>query len=93
MELIAGVHSAHEVFVAILDPADRTTELLREQRNEQVFGSVVLDPETAADVGRDAADESLGQSHELRDVPPQGVHGLTRRPDASVRRSGYPAQR
>ena len=58
------------------------------QRNEQIFGAVVLDPKAATDIGRDNSDESLGQSRQLRDVAPQAVDGLTRRPNAQLPGAG-----
>ena len=86
--LIAGMHRAHHVLVAILNPGNGATELVREQRDEQVFGRVVLGPEAAADVRRHAADKSLRHFEELRDLPPQYVDGLGGRPDFELAGAG-----
>ena len=65
--VLARMRRCNQMLAAILDPAQRLSELQRQRGDRDLLRiEVVLDPETAADIGRDHPQLRFGQSDRLR---------------------------
>src|SRR5262249_40172175 len=75
--MVAGMGAGQEMFVALLDPPHRVTELQR-QRSEHDFLGVQprLGPEAAADIGSDDPDAALFDAKNFAQRDPHRVRSL-----------------
>src|ERR1051326_3549336 len=79
--LVTLMRRAHEVLAAILDPAHRTTQAMREKGDQQILGvDMPLAAKSAADIEREAAHPRLGQTEQRGRFAPHPMHDLRRRP-------------
>ena len=82
MQLVARVGGADEMFLPLLDPANRAADQARHDRDHQVLGiDMSLHAEAAADVERKAAHPRLRQLQDRRCLATNRMHHLCRRPD------------